>query len=85
MPAGVSDTSDIPNAVSGECSALLAAILAKQDTRRKRKSRREDDRLLTGNGRFTADWNLPGQAHATFVRADRAHAKLLAASRPASA
>ena len=23
--------------------------------------RREDARLLTGSGRYTADWNLPGQ------------------------
>ncbi len=36
--------------------------------------RREDHRLATGQGRYTADWNLPGQLHAAFVRADRAHA-----------
>jgi carbon-monoxide dehydrogenase large subunit len=38
------------------------------------KGRREDDRLLTGQGRYTADWNLPGQLHGFFLRADRAHA-----------
>lgn len=38
------------------------------------KGRREDARLLTGQGRYTADWNRPGQAHAVFLRADRAHA-----------
>lgn len=38
------------------------------------KGRREDRRLVTGQGRYTADWDLPGQAHAAFVRADRAHA-----------
>ena len=38
------------------------------------KGRREDARLLTGQGRYTADWNRPGQAHAAFLRADRAHA-----------
>ena len=38
--------------------------------------RREDARLLTGQGRYTADWNRPGQAHAAFVRADRAHAAI---------
>ena len=38
--------------------------------------RREDDRLLTGQGRYTADWNLPGQLHGYFLRSDRAHAKI---------
>lgn len=37
-------------------------------------SRREDQRLLTGHGRYTADWNLPDQLHAFVVRSDRAHA-----------
>ena len=36
--------------------------------------RREDARLLTGQGGYTADWNRPGQAYAVFLRADRAHA-----------
>jgi aerobic carbon-monoxide dehydrogenase large subunit len=39
--------------------------------------RREDDRLLTGQGRYTADWNLPGQLYGCFLRADRAHAEIL--------
>ncbi len=38
------------------------------------KGRREDQRLVTGAGRYTADWNLPGQLYAVFCRADRAHA-----------
>ena len=37
-------------------------------------SRVEDLRLVTGRGRYTADWNLPGQLHAHMVRSDRAHA-----------
>jgi carbon-monoxide dehydrogenase large subunit len=41
------------------------------------KGRREDDRLLTGKGRYTADWNLPGQLYGCFVRSDRAHAEIL--------
>ena len=41
------------------------------------KGRREDDRLLTGRGRFTADWNLPGQLYGYFLRSDRAHADIL--------
>jgi carbon-monoxide dehydrogenase large subunit len=40
------------------------------------KGRREDARLVTGSGRYTADWNLPGQLHAFFLRSDRAHAEI---------
>jgi carbon-monoxide dehydrogenase large subunit len=36
--------------------------------------RREDDRLLRGQGRYTADWSFPGELHACFLRSDRAHA-----------
>jgi len=39
--------------------------------------RREDDRLLTGQGRYTADWNFAGQLYAAFLRSDRAHARIL--------
>jgi aerobic carbon-monoxide dehydrogenase large subunit len=41
------------------------------------RGRREDFRLITGTGRYTADWNLPGQAHAAFLRSDRAHAEIV--------
>ncbi len=41
------------------------------------KGRLEDDRMLTGRGRYVSDWNLPGQLHAHFVRSDRAHAEIL--------
>ena len=40
-------------------------------------SRREDHRLTTGQGRYTADWNLADQVHAVFLRADRAHAEIV--------
>jgi carbon-monoxide dehydrogenase large subunit len=40
------------------------------------KGRREDNRLLKGQGRYTADWNLPGQLYAYFLRSDRAHAAI---------
>ena len=40
-------------------------------------NRREDLRLITGRGRYTADWNLPGQLHAGFLRSDRAHAEIV--------
>ncbi len=39
--------------------------------------RREDTRLVSGAGRYTSDWNLPGQAHAAFLRSDRAHARIV--------
>ena len=39
--------------------------------------RREDRRLLTGAGRYSADWDQPGLAHAVFLRSDRAHAVIL--------
>lgn len=40
-------------------------------------SRREDLRLITGQGRYSADFNLPGQLHAAFLRSDRAHAEIV--------
>jgi carbon-monoxide dehydrogenase large subunit len=39
--------------------------------------RKEDARLLTGNGRYTDDINLPGQLYAYFLRSPQAHAKIL--------
>ncbi len=42
------------------------------------KGRREDHRLVTGQGRYAADWNLPGQLYGHFLRSDRAHAELVA-------
>ena len=39
--------------------------------------RLEDRRLLTGQGRFSDDINLPGQAYAHVVRSPHAHARLL--------
>jgi carbon-monoxide dehydrogenase large subunit len=38
--------------------------------------RKEDERLLTGRGRFTDDFNLPGQAYAALVRSPHAHARV---------
>ena len=37
----------------------------------------EDARLTTGAGQYAADWNLPGQLYACFLRADRAHAEIV--------
>lgn len=39
--------------------------------------RHEDRRLITGTGKFSADWNLEDQLHAAMVRSDRAHAEIL--------
>ena len=38
--------------------------------------RLEDERLLTGKGRFSDDFNLAGQRHAQFVRSPYAHAAI---------
>ena len=40
-------------------------------------TRREDLRLITGQGRYTADCNLPDQLHTVFLRADRAQAQIV--------
>jgi len=39
--------------------------------------RREDGRLVTGQGCYSDDFNLPGQAHAQLVRSPHAHARIL--------
>jgi carbon-monoxide dehydrogenase large subunit len=49
------------------------------------KGRREDRRLLTGEGRYAADWNLPGQLYAHFLRSDRAHAEIRVETKAAAA
>src|SRR6266403_4473091 len=38
--------------------------------------RKEDARLITGQGRFSDDVNLPGQAYAVMVRSPHAHARI---------
>jgi carbon-monoxide dehydrogenase large subunit len=40
-------------------------------------TRREDLRLITGQGRYTSDCNLPDQLHTMFLRADRAQAQIV--------
>jgi carbon-monoxide dehydrogenase large subunit len=39
--------------------------------------RREDPRLLTGTARYTADFTLPGMAHAAILRSAHGHARIL--------
>ncbi len=33
--------------------------------------------MLQGRGRYVSDWNVPGQAHGHFLRADRPHARIV--------
>ncbi len=69
-----------PNAtspVTPEPAATGAGALA--------PARLEDRRLVTGQGRYTADWNLPRQLHAFVLRSDRAHARLRAIDTAAAA
>jgi carbon-monoxide dehydrogenase large subunit len=40
--------------------------------------RKEDERLLTGRGRYVDDIDVPGALHATFVRSPHAHARIAA-------
>src|SRR6476660_1271980 len=40
------------------------------------KGRLEDDRMLTGRGKYVCDWNLPGQAYGLCLRSVRAHADI---------
>ena len=39
-------------------------------------ARKEDERFLTGNGCYSDDFNLAGQAHAAMVRSPHAHARI---------
>jgi carbon-monoxide dehydrogenase large subunit len=48
-------------------------------------SRFEDPRLLRGRGRYQDDVNLPGQAHAVFLRSPHAHARIRAIDTGAAA
>jgi aerobic carbon-monoxide dehydrogenase large subunit len=39
--------------------------------------RKEDERLITGKGRFTDDFSLPGQSYAVMVRSPHPHARIV--------
>src|SRR5688572_16278519 len=41
-----------------------------------RVRRKEDQRFITGKGRYTDDFNRPGQAYAHFLRSPHAHARI---------
>src|SRR5215831_12534507 len=55
-----------------DIAAVTAISAIGQPVRRK-----EDQRLLTGKGRFTDDFNLPGQVYAVMVRSFHPHARIL--------
>ena len=38
--------------------------------------RHEDYRLITGTGKFTADWQVDGQLHGAMIRSAVAHAEI---------
>ena len=38
--------------------------------------RKEDQRLITGRGRYVEDLRFPGMLHAAFVRSPHAHARV---------
>ena len=40
--------------------------------------RNEDQRLITGRGRFSDDFSVPGQAYAAMVRSPHPHARIIA-------
>jgi carbon-monoxide dehydrogenase large subunit len=46
--------------------------------------RKEDLRLITGKGRFTDDFNLPGQTWAAMVRSPHPHARIMSVDKSAA-
>ena len=46
--------------------------------------RREDNRFLTGRGKYTDDISLPGMLHAAFVRSPYAHARIVSVDKSAA-
>ncbi len=72
-PAGVATIGASAGSIAGATAAPLAP------------ARVEDRRLVTGHGRYTADWNLPRQLHAFVLRSDRAHARILTVDTAAAA
>jgi carbon-monoxide dehydrogenase large subunit len=44
----------------------------------------EDQRLITGTGKYAADWRAPGQLYGHFVRSDHAHAEIVSVNTAAA-
>lgn len=49
-----------------------------------RLERKEDQRLITGHGKFVADLVVPGMLHAVFVRSEMAHARIVSIDKAAA-
>src|ERR1700674_190929 len=62
---------DQPSSASLETAIALQKFGVGQPVRRK-----EDDTLVRGKGKYTDDFNLPGQAYAWIVRSGHAHGVL---------
>src|SRR5204862_2330258 len=62
-----------------ESNSLLQATLVGRAL-----PRREDERILRGQGRYVDDIELPRMAHVAFVRSPHAHARIAAMRVPAS-
>jgi carbon-monoxide dehydrogenase large subunit len=67
----VSASRDAAGAAAMQTGASAPGVRIGESVRRK-----EDFRLVTGQGRYTDDVNLPGQAHAVMVRSPHAHARI---------
>src|SRR6476646_6929766 len=65
-----------PDVVSAMTSFLQARTHGARQGIGKPVARKEDDRLLQGQGCYTDDFNLPGQAYASVVRSPHAHARI---------
>jgi carbon-monoxide dehydrogenase large subunit len=50
---------------------------ATHDTHHHDGRRVEDQRLITGTGKYAADWSVPNQLYGHFVRSDHAHAEIV--------
>jgi aerobic carbon-monoxide dehydrogenase large subunit len=52
-------------------------LLGRELSEHQFRGRREDLRLVTGGGRYTADYQFGDQVAGHFLRSDRAHAKIV--------
>ena len=75
MPAGAPRCTG--NSIDGEMMSFLESRqqVAPQGIGKPLR-RREDERFLTGAGKYADDMNLPGQAYAYVVRSPHAHARI---------
>jgi len=75
----VTASNSLLQAKARESNSLLQATLVGRAL-----PRREDERILRGQGRYVDDIELPRMAHVAFVRSPHAHARIAAIRVPAS-